>query len=269
MTSLSITVNSQLEVGRLIERFAGGSKHKSLLALSQYFADLASGISSGVVSVGTSATNPVAAFGTWTLASVIATDVANVGGVAFTFTASPSLETDVLVTVPSAKAFASATDISLANGLIIESAHGYATGDVGQLSTSSALPAGFATSTNYYVIRVDAGLYKLASSLANADAGIAIIPTDIGVGNQTFTLTADPWKARSLANAVNAHSTAKKLVTASVVGTAIVTVTANAAGAVGNNIAFTDQDTTITSSGSGTLTGGTGGAEAAAVSYSV
>lgn len=269
MTTLSISISSELEAGRLTELFATSSSqdHEALLELSKYFAALASGHASGVVKVASSATAPVQASGTWTLASVVATDACTVGATTFTFTSTPSLSTDVEVDVPSAKAFASATDISTVTGLILESSHGYATGDVGQLTTSSALPTGFALSTDYYVIAISANSYKLASSLANAQAGIPIIPTAVGTGNQTFTLKADSYTAKQLAAAVNAHSTASKLVTATYDGSAVVTVTANQAGDVGNLIAFSDADTTITSSGSGYLAGGTGGAQSTPIVF--
>jgi hypothetical protein len=215
----------------------------------------------------TDGTAPVAASGTWTLASVVATDVASVGGVDFTFTSTPSAETDVEVDVPSAKAFASSTDISTATGTITETAHGYETGDVGRLTTSGSLPTGFATSTDYFVIKVSDNAYRLAASLANAQAGTQIVPSAAGSGNQTFTLTANTYVASKLAAAVNAHSTISKLVRASYAAN-VVTVTARQKGVCGNFIQFSDGDSTITSSGSGYLTGGTGGATSTAVTYS-
>ncbi len=210
----------------------------------------------------------ISASGTWTLVSVVATDEADVGGVAFTFTATPTLETHVLVTVPSPSVLASATDVNTSNGELTEDAHGFETGDVGQMTTSSALPTGFALLTNYYVIRVSSGVYKLAASMADALAGTAIVPTTTGTGNQTVTLVADTFKARKLSEAVNAHSTIGEIVTASYSAN-VVTVTARSSGIVGNVIQFTDQDSTITSSGSGYLAGATGEGEAGKVSVCV
>lgn len=218
------------------------------------------------VYVATGSAAPVAASGTWTLASVVDTDAVTLAGVVLTFTSSASLETDVNVTVASAKAFASATDISLLTGVITETGHGYLTGDVGRLTTSGSLPTGFALSTDYHVIKVDADHYKLASSQANALAGTAIIPTAAGSGNQTFTPVSDKCLAYRLAAAVNAHSTLQYAFTASA-ALDVVTVTAKVKGVVGNFIAFTDQDSTITSSGSGYLAGGTGGSMEDAQTY--
>src|SRR6202043_1283763 len=63
-------------------------------------------------------------------------------------------------------------------------------GLVGQLTTTGALPTGLSTSTNYFVIVVDVNTIQLASSLANAIAGTAIVPSVQGSGNDTFTATA-------------------------------------------------------------------------------
>ena len=240
-------VATQLEV--LMKKLKGGQLRSSL-------------------SVQTAAAAPVAASGTWTLVSVVATDEADLGGVAFTFTATPTLETDVMVTVPSAKAFASSTDLTLATGSIAETAHGYVTGDACTLTTSGTLPTGLATSTTYYVIKVTADIYRLATTLARAQAGIQIIPTGLGSGNQTVTITPNTYKAAKLAAAVNAHSTLASLVVASYASN-VVTITAKQKGIVGNFIQFTDQDSTITSTGSGYLAGGTGGATDTAVVYSL
>lgn len=243
------------------------ARTEALAALQAFLKGVASGAEAAAIDIQTDSAAPVAASGTWTLASVIATDVASCGGVDFTFTSTPSLETDVEVDVPTAKAFASATDISTANGNITESSHGYETGDVGQLTTSGSLPTGFSLSTNYYVIKIDTNTYRLATSLANAQAGTQVIPTAVGSGNQTFTLTTNTYVASKLAAAVNAHSTLSKIVVASYSG-AVVTVTCRVKGVIGNFIQFSDNDSTITSSGSGYLAGGTGGATSTAVNYS-
>lgn len=81
-------------------------------------------------------------------------------------------------------------DISVANDTFIEVAHGYATGLKGQVSTSTTLPGGVVAVTDYWIIKIDADTFKLASSLENALAGTPLVITSIGVGNQTFTPTA-------------------------------------------------------------------------------
>ncbi len=268
-SSLVLTIESELgqtQMGYDVKKGADKPR-QGLQAIINHLKKIRSGQIRSKIDVQTGADAPVAASATWTLATVIATDVANVAKEAFTFSAgAPSTDNDVNVTVGSAKAFASATDLALTAGIITETTHGYLTGDVGQLSTSNTLPTGFVVSTDYHVIKLDADTYALASSQANAVAGIRIYPTALGTGNQTFTPNDDKCLAFRLAEAVNANAEASKIVKAVAAG-AVVTVTALQKGLVGNMIPFTDQDATITSTGSGYLAGGTGGAAEATQQY--
>ncbi len=68
--------------------------------------------------------------------------------------------------------------------------HGFTTGLRVQASTTGTLPTGITTSTDYWVIRNGADSIKLASSLANADAGTQINLTAEGSGVHTLTATA-------------------------------------------------------------------------------
>jgi len=61
------------------------------------------------------------------------------------------------------------------------------TGTRVRLTTTTTLPAGLATATDYYVIRVSDTTFKLATSYANAVAGTAINITDAGTGTHTVT----------------------------------------------------------------------------------
>jgi hypothetical protein len=56
-----------------------------------------------------------------------------------------------------------------------------------RLTTSGTLPAGLATATDYYVIKVSDTTFKLATSYANAVAGTQIDITDAGTGTHTVT----------------------------------------------------------------------------------
>lgn len=56
-----------------------------------------------------------------------------------------------------------------------------------RLTTTTTLPAGLATATDYYVIKVSDSTFKLATSYANAIAGTAINITDAGTGTHTIT----------------------------------------------------------------------------------
>lgn len=89
---------------------------------------------------------------------------------------------------PSAAAVLAAAVDATANTLT-KTSHGFVTGLKGQMTTSSALPGGLATTTDYFVVKIDADTFKLASSLANAEAGTVIDITTQGTGTHTFTAT--------------------------------------------------------------------------------
>lgn len=61
------------------------------------------------------------------------------------------------------------------------------TGTRVRLTTTTTLPAGLSTATDYYVIKVSDTTFKLATSYANAVAGTAIDITDAGTGTHTVT----------------------------------------------------------------------------------
>lgn len=88
-------------------------------------------------------------------------------------------------------------DVTPGTDSITETAHGLQTGDKVQLTSSGTLPAGLALATDYYVIRVSANSFKLASSESNAEWNI---PVDItaAAGGGTHTLTAVEVEGRSL-----------------------------------------------------------------------
>lgn len=59
------------------------------------------------------------------------------------------------------------------------------TGTRMRLTTTTTLPAGLATATDYYYIKVTDSTFKLATSYANAIAGTAIDITDAGTGTHS------------------------------------------------------------------------------------
>jgi flagellin len=79
--------------------------------------------------------------------------------------------------------------INVAADTISIASHGYSTGQALTLSSTGGLPVPLATSTTYYVIKVDANTIKLATSSANALAGTAINLTSQGGVGSTITLT--------------------------------------------------------------------------------
>ena len=87
-------------------------------------------------------------------------------------------------------------------GVVTLTSHGLQTADAVYLTTTGALPTGLSANTRYWVIRVDANTFNLASSQANALAGTAIntsgsqsgthtanlAPAGVGDGSTTFNL---------------------------------------------------------------------------------
>lgn len=67
--------------------------------------------------------------------------------------------------------------------------HGYTVGEKGQLTSTGTLPAGVTTSTDYFIIVVDANTVAFASSLANAEAGTKINLTSQGSDGAVNTFT--------------------------------------------------------------------------------
>ena len=96
------------------------------------------------------------------------------------------------VNTPSAADMASASKVTSSGGKILftKTAHGLYTGLVGQFTTDNALPTNINAVTDYYVIRVTADTFKVATTLANALANTAVAYSNTGTGTQTFTPTA-------------------------------------------------------------------------------
>ncbi len=266
-SSLVITVNSDRSAADLANRYIRGtlSPRIEAQAIKELFQRLGNGTEIGSFTVQSGSSAPVAATNTLTGVSVVATNTVVIGGVTFTYTASPTLETDVMVTVPTAVVIASGANLSATTGIMTSSAHGFVTGDLLRVSTGTTLPTGFAASTDYWVIKISDNTFKIASSIANSAVGLPIIPSTGGTGNQTFTLTANTYKAQKLSAAINAHSTISKIILATYAAN-VVTITALQKGVIGNFIAVTCGGGTITPLAA-LCAGGTGGATSAPVTY--
>lgn len=79
---------------------------------------------------------------------------------------------------------------SVTNNTIALAGHGYETGQVVRVTISAgALPAPLAAAVDYFVIRVDAGSFMLAASLADALAGSEIDLLDAGTVSESVTFT--------------------------------------------------------------------------------
>jgi hypothetical protein len=76
-----------------------------------------------------------------------------------------------------------------ANSITLSAAHGWNTGKAVALTIGSGtLPAG-TSATTYFVVVVSANVVKLATTLANAEAGTVVDITDYGTAAQTMSLT--------------------------------------------------------------------------------
>jgi hypothetical protein len=81
------------------------------------------------------------------------------------------------------------TFTAAASDICTMAGHGYTTGNGPvQVTTSAAdQPAGLSLLTDYWVIRLSASTFNLASSLANALAGTAVDIADAGTGTHKIT----------------------------------------------------------------------------------
>lgn len=103
-------------------------------------------------------------------------DLTKAGGVA--------LVSNITVDTNANAAFTSAA-VSTINSTITLTAHGFKTGLKVQFTTSGSLPTGLVTSTNYFIIAVDANTISLGSSLVNALAGTKITLSAAGSGSSS------------------------------------------------------------------------------------
>lgn len=101
---------------------------------------------------------------------------------------SVSVQAVIDVNTPSATTFVDA-DVNTGTDLITKASHGLTTtGLKVQLTSTGTLPGGLSLATDYFVIVVSSSTYKLASSLANAQAGTAVdITSAAGGGTHTVT----------------------------------------------------------------------------------
>lgn len=82
------------------------------------------------------------------------------------------------------------TDVTITDNVLTAASHGKDTGfGPVRLTTNGALPGGLATSTNYWMIVLSANTFRLATSKANALAGIAVEVQDAGSGTNQMRAT--------------------------------------------------------------------------------
>src|ERR1041384_6469899 len=107
---------------------------------------------------------------------------------------------DGSLTVGGAALIIPATVFTAANGteIFTSAAHGFQTGDgpVRVANSGGALPTGLAAGTDYWIIRIDANTFYLATSFANAIAGIFLFISTDGTGTQTIFSTGSTTRKR-------------------------------------------------------------------------
>lgn len=80
-------------------------------------------------------------------------------------------------------------DVNATTNVISKTAHALSTGMCVRVASDGTLPDPLLAATDYFVIVVDSGKFKLASSRANAVAGSAIDLLDVGSALATITIT--------------------------------------------------------------------------------
>ena len=92
----------------------------------------------------------------------------------------------VLVTTPGYTSQAFTVTIA-SPGVVTGNGHGFTGGERLRLSTTGALPTGLDTTSDFFVIYVDANTFRLATSEVNAAAGTAINTSGSQSGTHTYT----------------------------------------------------------------------------------
>lgn len=126
-------------------------------------------------------------------------------------------------------------DISIADDIFTETAHGLTTGlQVRYDTTSGSAPGGLTTATTYYAIKLTDNTYKLATSSTNAVAGTNIDITTLPSTVASYTMTPCPlvtvggngfyWQAS------NDNSNFTNLTNVTLNGVAVTSVTYSSAG---------------------------------------
>lgn len=163
------------------------------------------------VVIGRGANKPTLVY-TQSLGSVVA-------GATYAFDVAIGTINDTHLDVVAGTADVAITTVTAATDILTKVAHGLTTGTVVFVATTGALPAAtpaLAVNTPYFTIRVDDDNVKLATSLANANAGTAIDLTGAGTGTMSLVTTGNDVLAERVVAALN--SVASKNYTAVTTG---------------------------------------------------
>ena len=87
-------------------------------------------------------------------------------------------------------------DTAVATDTITETAHGLVTGEVGQFTTSTTLPAGLSLATDYYIIKITDDAFKVATTRPAALLGTPVVDITSAASGGTHTFTPSEWVSR-------------------------------------------------------------------------
>lgn len=90
------------------------------------------------------------------------------------------------------------SQVDIDNDSYEENDYEFATGAVGQWTTTGTLPSGLSLATNYYAIAVDANNFQVAASLEDALAGTPVTITSQGSSGAVHTFTPTALSGGSL-----------------------------------------------------------------------
>ena len=142
MASVQITITNPKDMSKLVKSGVQ-SNRENLQGISNLIQGLKAGALAGTINVSASATNAVAASGTITLVSAVATNTVTIGKVVFTFTSTPSVSTAIAqdVEVDGADDTADAAALAAAiNANATSSAFLYATSALGVVTVTCRVP---------------------------------------------------------------------------------------------------------------------------------
>jgi hypothetical protein len=101
---------------------------------------------------------------------------------------------------------------SSSSGLLLTYTNDFESFEKVRFTTSGTLPVGLSLATDYWLIRASSTTCRVATSLANAQAGTAIAYTDAGTGTHTMTMQTGAFKLQGSADLVCATDTLLEIV---------------------------------------------------------
>jgi len=170
MSSIQITLTTRKDTSAMVKP---GQNRDNLKRVMNELNGIANGKLPGKIDLSASATDAVAATGTFTLVSAIATDAVTIGKTTFTFTSTPTSNTatavDVEVDGASDTADAAALAAAINSNALGVAPYVYATSALGVVTLTSRIPGVIGNLIN--ISSADATITASATYLANGTGG--------------------------------------------------------------------------------------------------